>query len=229
MFAGIERFRKFGFLGNIAHHQIVDGTRLPHARLPDQQRGLAIQIRPQRLHIKFCRHRHDGITNRLKIGQAFLCCLKLRQVFFIEHDEWLDPRRFTGNQTQIQEHFGETRSWREDDDRLIDIGRECFFPPGIFAKQYVSARMDFIDACVPRARYADFNKITAGDILFLALAGTHQWLAVLAFRQILATKVAGDESPHQRLCKASSFAAQMKSLSVMPPASWVEYATTHLL
>ena len=82
--------------------------------------------------------------------------------------------------------------------------------------------MDCINTRVSGAGYADFDEVAAGDILLLAFARADEWFAVFKFSQVFATKIAGNKGPHQTASNASSFAAQIKSLSVTPPASCVE-------
>ena len=84
------------------------------------------------------------------------------------------------------------------------------------------ALVDFVDTGVSGAGHADLDFIAAGHVLLLALAHTDQLRAVGQFSQVFAAKIAGDEGAHQRANSASSLAAQMKSLRVRPPASWVE-------
>ena len=79
--------------------------------------------------------------------------------------------------------------------------------------------MDRVNARVTRAGDADLDFIAAGDILLFSLACADEWFPIFSLGQILTAKISGDECAHQSASKASSFAAQMKSFSVIPSAS----------
>ena len=147
---------------------------------------------------------------------------EFRQIHFIEHDERRDACRIAGDEAQVQERFAEGRLGRDDDNCLVDIGGEGFFAPRIGAEQHIAARQHFVNACVAGTGDTDIDFVTAGHILFLALAYANELRAVLEFGKIFAAKIASNERFHRGRYKLSSLAAQMKSFSVIPPASCVE-------
>ena len=161
--------------------------------------------------------------------EAFSRGFKLRQILLVQHDERCDLGGIAGDQAHVEKGFAEGGAGCDDDNGLIDIGGERFLPPRVGTEQHIAALVNRINPRVAGAGDADLDFVATRDILLFAFAHADELCAVFQFSQIFATEVAGDECLHQRLNSASSFAAQMKSLRVMPPASWVEYATTHLL
>ena len=147
---------------------MIYGARFPHARLTDQQGGFAGKVRAQGFNVDFGRHGQHGVADVFEFFEADFRFFKLRQIFFVEHDNRRDARCITGHQTQAQKGFAESGPRGDDDHCLIDIGGQCFFAEGIGTKQYIAARMNLINTAIAGRGDGYFDLVTAGDVLFFA-------------------------------------------------------------
>ena len=228
--AGIEHGGDLACGGLRFGYEGVDERGFAHAGLPDQYAGVALQIGQQWRYVllggQFQYAVADGSVGRKLRARRF----DLRQIALVQHDDDIQILVMSGEETARQQFVVERRLGGNDDDELRDVGGDEFLFKCIGAVEQGGARRDACDDALIGTAALDLDHITARDLAFLAARHAFQNLPTGQFSQIVTPEGGDDLSLQlQILNNASTFAAQMKSLSDRPPTAWVVYSTRHLL
>ena len=232
VFAGVEHS---GYLARgclCGRDERVDEGGFAHAGLPDQNAGVALQIRQQRRYILLGREFEYAVTD-LSIGcELGAGSFDLRQIALVQNDEGLQFLVMRCEKATRQQFIVERGFGGNHDDDLGDVCGDEFLLESIGAVEQGRTRCDAIDDSLVGAGSFDFNCVAACDLALLAARHAFQYLSTRQLCQIVSPIGGDDQSAQffgQSLNSASTFAAQMKSFSDSPPMAWVEYSTRHWL
>ena len=146
------------------------------------------------------------------------------QVALVEHDEHVNALGLRRDQRARQLAFGEFGIGGHQHQHLVEVGREGLGAHLVLPVEQVAPLVDALDAALV-ARHLPLHLVTHDHGVLLAAGVADAASAVGAFDEAMAAMrrhhQTGLQIGHQAFCRASTAAAQWKSLAEMPFTSCV--------
>ena len=120
------------------------------------------------------------------------CRLALRQIGFVENNQWRDACMFAGGDAAVDEVVVPARNGGDNNHGLGDIGGDEFLVVRVGAVEDALARRDGFDDAGTATAVAHTDMVTAGDAAAFATCGAVEKHSAGEFNQA-AAPVAGDD------------------------------------
>ncbi len=147
----------------------VDEGRFAHSRLPDQDAGVASEKGAELFRLMKRRQFQGAVTDaakRLKLLSRHR--QPVGQIAFVENDETGDFLVFRCQQGTVDKIDRKGRFGGDDDNELIDIGRNELLPEFIGAVEEAAARFEVFDYSLIAPGSAELDLVATGKFTLLA-------------------------------------------------------------
>ena len=164
VFAGIERGGDVAGAGGLVAQEGVGQGGFTHAALSEQNVAMPLQDGAQDVGVFQCAGFDDGITERFVEFEFFAPEGSFGQVGFVQDDDGLDARGFSGQEGALQQGFAGRGNGGGNDKELADVGGDKFGFPSVLAVEQAFTRQVVFDDGLFGVDGLDMHAITAGEI-----------------------------------------------------------------